>query len=233
MTNLSDYPHLTVHADGACEGNPGRGGWAAIFTHDDREVMRASGYDPDTTNNRMELTAAIEALKLVANAPSLPLTLISDSEYVVKGINEWMAAWKPRGWRTAAKKPVMNVEMWQALDALLVARTVAPVAKWVKGHNGDRWNEEADRLAVSAMTGEPSISVSAVKPINAMGDKLAALKHAHLLQRSAFGRLMELCGEASWDAAQSNRLKYLATEHAKATEESERALEAMESAAHG
>jgi ribonuclease HI len=131
-----------IHTDGACKGNPGPGGWGAVlrFGDEEREIF---GGEPSTTNNRMELTAVIEALTALKRR--CPVVLHTDSQYVQKGITEWIHAWKARGWRTAAKEPVKNVDLWKRLDALVVDHEIE--WKWVKGHAGDEGNERADALA--------------------------------------------------------------------------------------
>ncbi len=133
---------VEAFTDGACRGNPGPGGWGALlrFGEHERELW---GGEAETTNNRMELTAAIEALRALKEPCRVVLT--TDSEYVRKGITEWMEAWKRRGWRTAAKKPVKNVDLWQALDQESQRHEVD--WHWVKGHSGHRENEIADQLA--------------------------------------------------------------------------------------
>ena len=134
--------HVVVYTDGACKGNPGRGGWGAWLrwgTHE-RELF---GGEALTTNNRMELTAVIEALSALKR--SCEVTIHTDSEYVRKGITEWIHNWKRRGWMTADRKPVKNAELWQKLDALAQSHRVH--WRWVKGHSGDPGNERADALA--------------------------------------------------------------------------------------
>jgi len=133
---------IKIHTDGACRGNPGVGGWGAIlrFNGTEKEI---SGGELETTNNRMEMMAVIEALgALKENSDVL---LISDSQYVLKGINEWMPNWKKRGWKTAARKPVKNVDLWQKIDQLINEHDIE--WQWVKGHSGDPGNERADQLA--------------------------------------------------------------------------------------
>ena len=133
---------VEIFADGACKGNPGRGGWGALL-RTGAHVKEMYGGVPSTTNNRMELTAVIEALA----ALSRPCTVVvhTDSQYVQKGISEWIHGWKARGWKTAAKAPVKNVDLWQALDAAQARHTVE--WRWVRGHNGHEGNERADALA--------------------------------------------------------------------------------------
>ena len=133
---------VEVFTDGACRGNPGPGGWGALLRYGERE-RKMWGGDPETTNNRMELTAAIEALRALKEP--CRVTLTTDSEYVRKGITEWLDNWKRRNWRTAAKKPVKNVDLWQALDEQAQRHQIR--WHWVKGHSGHPENEIADELA--------------------------------------------------------------------------------------
>lgn len=135
---------VTIYTDGACKGNPGPGGWGALLLSGDTEKEMFGG-ELATTNNRMELTAVIEALTALKRPCSV--TLYLDSEYVRKGITEWIHGWKARGWRTAAKQPVKNVELWQKLDAVVSQSSHQITWKWVKGHAGDPGNERADALA--------------------------------------------------------------------------------------
>lgn len=133
---------IEIYTDGACRGNPGPGGWGVLLIADNyRKTMW--GGDSETTNNRMELTAAIEALNALRK-PSR-VTLHTDSKYVMDGIREWLPNWKRRGWKTAAKKPVKNQDLWQALDAATQRHEIDWI--WVKGHDGNPGNEEADALA--------------------------------------------------------------------------------------
>jgi len=137
--------HITVAFDGACKGNPGPGGYAAILVNNHtraEEIVRGS--EPETTNNRMELKAAIEALN--ALQPGAFVTMIGDSEYVLKGMTTWMPAWKARGWRTTKGKPVLNVELRQALDAA-AAQHAEVRWTWVRGHDGHALNERVDQIA--------------------------------------------------------------------------------------
>ena len=133
---------VEIYTDGACRGNPGPGGWGALLiAGKHRKTMH--GGEVDTTNNRMELTAAIEALNALKG--SRKVVLHTDSRYVMQGVTDWMDSWKARGWRTAAKKPVKNKDLWQALDKATTRHEIT--WKWVKGHDGDPGNEEADALA--------------------------------------------------------------------------------------
>ena len=141
-----DKNTVTIYTDGACSGNPGPGGWGAILIYGDHE-REVYGGDSETTNNRMELSAAIEAL----NALKRPcvIDLHTDSVYVKDGITKWINNWKKNGWRTANKKPVKNTELWQALDQALERHQVR--WHWVKGHAGHPLNERADELARTGM----------------------------------------------------------------------------------
>jgi ribonuclease HI len=131
-----------IFTDGACLGNPGPGGYAAVITIAGEE-QTIVGRDPTTTNNKMEMTAAIKALEAVSK--DLPIVIHSDSQYVIKGATEWLRGWKAKGWRKADGKPVMNQDLWQQMDALMVGREVT--WKWVKGHAGHPENERVDQLA--------------------------------------------------------------------------------------
>lgn len=137
---------VEIFTDGACRGNPGPGGWGALLRsgRNEREVW---GGEVETTNNRMELTAAIEALKALRHSCEVKLT--TDSVYVRDGITKWLANWEKNGWRTAAKKPVKNKELWQALSAEVARHSVQWF--WVKGHSGHPENERADQLANRAI----------------------------------------------------------------------------------
>ena len=141
-------PDNTVHifTDGACKGNPGPGGWGAILKYGDH-VKELKGYSPETTNNIMELTAVIEALKSLTRPCKIILT--TDSNYVKNGITEWIHSWKKKGWKTANKKPVKNKKYWQQLDVEVQRHTID--WKWVKGHSGHPENERADELANEAV----------------------------------------------------------------------------------
>jgi ribonuclease HI len=145
MTDLPQTAaHVVIYTDGACKGNPGPGGWGAMLTSGDT-VKELFGGEMGTTNNRMEMTAVIEALAALKRP--CRVTLYLDSEYVRKGITEWISGWKARGWRTAARQPVKNVDLWQKLDQLIGASGHVIEWRWVKGHAGDPGNERADALA--------------------------------------------------------------------------------------
>ena len=135
---------LVIYTDGACSGNPGPGGWGVLMQFGEKEKELYGG-EPDTTNNRMEMTATIEALRAVKPGFKGDITLWTDSTYVLKGITEWIHGWKKRGWKNAAKKPVKNVDLWQQLDEINSKFDVE--WKWVKGHAGVDGNERADELA--------------------------------------------------------------------------------------
>jgi len=133
---------VEIFTDGACRGNPGPGGWGALLRYGDNERTLCGG-EHETTNNRMELMAVIQGLSALQRA--CEVTVTSDSTYVLKGIQEWMPNWKKRGWKTASKKPVKNVDLWQQLDKLVELHTID--WQWVKGHSGHTENEIADQLA--------------------------------------------------------------------------------------
>ena len=132
---------IEIFTDGACSGNPGPGGWGVLIIDGDART-EMSGGESETTNNRMEMRAAIEALKATGDAPVI---LHTDSQYVKNGINEWIRGWKSNGWKTASKKPVKNKDLWQELDALTEGRDID--WRWIKGHSGHPGNERADELA--------------------------------------------------------------------------------------
>jgi ribonuclease HI len=137
---------VEIYTDGACRGNPGAGGWAALLRRGTQE-REIHGAEPHTTNNRMELTAVIRALEALRRP--VEARVYTDSEYVRRGITEWIAAWKARGWRTADKKPVKNQDLWERLDELAAAHRIE--WHWVRGHSGVEGNERVDRLANEAI----------------------------------------------------------------------------------
>ncbi len=137
---------VVIHTDGGCQGNPGPGGWAAVLRYG-KHRRELSGAEPHSTNNRMELRAAIEALNALREP--CQVTLHTDSQYLRQGITEWIEGWKRRGWRTTDKSPVKNEDLWRALDAARARHQVN--WHWVKGHHGDSANERCDRLAGEAI----------------------------------------------------------------------------------
>ena len=145
MPSPAQRPRVEIHTDGGADPNPGPGGWGAVL-RSRGHLIELSGYEPHTTNNRMELTAAIEALRSL-NTPC-EVDLYTDSQYLRRGITEWISGWQKRNWIRANGSPVVNVDLWKALDAQTQQHTVR--WHWVKGHRGNRWNERADRLATQA-----------------------------------------------------------------------------------
>ena len=152
---MSDSSPVEIFTDGACSGNPGPGGWGALLRAKGQE-KELSGGEPETTNNRMELTAAIRALEALTR--SCAVLLYTDSKYVMDGIEKWMPAWKARGWKTADKKPVKNQDLWEELDSQVQRHRVKFI--WVKGHAGHAENERVDELARLAV---PRYNASQIK----------------------------------------------------------------------
>jgi ribonuclease HI len=142
---MTELPLVEAFTDGACKGNPGPGGWGVVLRAGDKE-RELSGGEPETTNNRMELTAAIEALNALKRPCRVKLS--TDSRYVMDGLTKWIHGWRRNGWRTADKKPVKNAELWQALIDAAARHRVE--WEWVKGHAGHPENERADKLASDA-----------------------------------------------------------------------------------
>jgi ribonuclease HI len=149
---------VVIHTDGACSGNPGPGGWGAILAFGDREKELMGG-EPDTTNNRMELMAAISALEALKRPCAVDL--YTDSEYLRNGITKWIVGWKRNGWRTASKQPVKNVDLWKRLDAAITRHQVH--WRWVKGHAGHAMNERADQLARDGLIAARAGALGAMK----------------------------------------------------------------------
>ena len=148
---------LVIYSDGACSGNPGPGGWAALLHYPDGRKRELGGAVADTTNNRMEILAAIEGLKAADTTDAV--VMITDSEYLRKGITEWIHNWKRRGWMTAAKKPVLNQDLWRQLDTL---NNRAVEWRYTKGHAGDPGNERCDELAHAFSQGyDPELQTTA------------------------------------------------------------------------
>ena len=138
---------ITIYTDGACSGNPGPGGWGAILCWNGHE-KEISGGETETTNNRMEMMAVIQGLGALKKEGA-DVTIYTDSKYVQEGVQKWLAGWKARGWKTAAKKPVKNQDLWERIDSVLSRHQVEFI--WVKGHAGHEMNERVDKLAVSAI----------------------------------------------------------------------------------
>ncbi len=143
---MDSKEYIDVYTDGACSGNPGKGGWGVYIQIENQEVELNGSMD-NTTNNRMELTAVIEALKHLKNKSNI--NLFTDSKYVMQGIEEWIHKWKKNNWKTSKKESVKNKELWVELDELVSMHDIS--WNWVKGHSGDHGNERADYLATSAM----------------------------------------------------------------------------------
>jgi ribonuclease HI len=144
---------LLIYSDGSCVGNPGPGGWAARIKYPDGRIRELGGSCADTTNNRMEMYAALQGLQVAGDAPSI--CVVTDSEYLRRGITSWIHQWKRRGWRTATKKPVLNQDLWQALDLL-----TGPRVRWeyTRGHAGDPDNQRCDDLAQAfSRGGQPQL----------------------------------------------------------------------------
>jgi ribonuclease HI len=144
QTMTTEKQSVVIYTDGACKGNPGPGGWGALLRADGLEKELFGG-ELGTTNNRMEMMAVIQALEALKR-PCV-ITLYIDSQYVLKGMTEWLPGWKAKGWKTATKQPVKNVDLWQRLDALVNTAGHQIDWRWVKGHAGDPGNERADGLA--------------------------------------------------------------------------------------
>jgi len=143
---------MEVYTDGGCSGNPGPGGWAYVIIDrsGDGESLENWGAEESTTNNRMELQAVIAALQYIRGVGKVPeISIHTDSQYVQKGITEWIKEWKSRGWKTSAKKPVKNQDLWQRLDTLSAGLSITWV--WVKGHAGNKYNERCDLLTQKAI----------------------------------------------------------------------------------
>lgn len=155
--------HVIIHSDGGCQGNPGPGAWAAVLRYGPH-VKEISGAVPATTNNRMELQAAIQALRSLKQACRIDFH--TDSQYLRKGISEWITGWKAKGWKTSTKQPVKNADLWQALDAASAPHQIT--WKWVKGHAGDADNERCDTLAAEA--------ISKLRATTSRGELQTALK---------------------------------------------------------
>lgn len=147
IESAEPMPTVYLYTDGACSGNPGPGGWAYILKHPaSGKERKDAGAEVETTNNRMELRAVIEGLAALSRPTRVELT--SDSQYVLKGLKEWLKGWKAKGWKTANKQPVKNRDLWEALDGLTQQHELN--FHWIRGHQGHAENEECDRMAVEA-----------------------------------------------------------------------------------
>lgn len=148
--------YITIHSDGSCLNNPGRGGWAAAVRRyaDDQEIKKVilSGHNPNTTNNRMEMNAALRGLRKIKRDETAQITVFSDSQLLVKGMTEWLPKWQRKAWRSSSGKPVENRDLWEALVAVCEGLNVRWA--WVRGHNGDARNEEVDAIAFAAANGK-------------------------------------------------------------------------------
>lgn len=144
---------IIIYTDGAARGNPGKAGWGVAVLKDGKELFEAGGRSEHATNNQMELTAAIEAMRYLKNNKIDEAVIFADSKYVILGITEWIFGWQKNGWRNAAKKPVVNRELWEELWTLSQGLKL----KWeyVEGHSGDKWNDRVDLIATSFADGEP------------------------------------------------------------------------------
>ena len=181
---------VAAATDGACSGNPGPGGWGALIRFEDGSVEEFGGHEPSTTNNRMELQAALALLQRLKDLPRHPdLTLRTDSKYLIDGLGSWMAGWKRKGWKTAAGKPVLNQDLWQALEQ---ARLADVPLSYVKGHSGDPDNERVERSAVAYARGQsltpmPSPTPMAPPDDPAPPELLRLLSRLELAERLAEG----------------------------------------------
>ncbi len=146
---MSQLPYVVIYTDGACSGNPGPGGWGSVVVREDLEVYELGGGENPTTNNRMEVSAALHALRSVA-AVELPVHLYTDSTYLIRGITQWIWGWRRNGWKTAEGKEVVNRDLWEELSRVVSARSTGCKVewKWVRGHTGHDGNERCDAIAV-------------------------------------------------------------------------------------
>jgi len=184
---MSDtLPSVTIYTDGGCRPNPGPGGWGAVVLHPDSKPIEMNGADPKATNNRMELQAAIEALRSLDGPHRVEL--FTDSQYVRKGVTEWMTKWRATGWKTAGKKDVANRDLWEALNDEIKRHKI--IWRWVKGHAGDEWNERADQLASAAMPRAP-LPVDDPKAVHLF----TAVAHSGKQDAGAWAVLMSFRGE--------------------------------------
>ena len=186
-TRVGSPAGIELWTDGACKGNPGPGGWGAILLIPDQPAVELSGYEPATTNNRMELTAVIEGLRYLPNR-SASVTVHTDSQLVVKGMTEWIGGWQRKNWRKSDGDPVLNAELWQAL--LVESQRLGQVRwQWVRGHSGVPLNERADQLAVQAIErrGASPSPVPGLAPAAMTSAELALLRDLEQRVRRALG----------------------------------------------
>ncbi len=184
MTPDQSPPRVVAAAcDGACSGNPGPGGWGSLLRFEDGSVQEFGAADPATTNNRMELKAALVLLESLKDLPCHPsLTIRTDSRYVIDGFSKWMAGWKRKGWRTASGSPVLNRELWEALDR---ARLPGVPFTYVKGHSGDPDNDRCDAIAVAfAKGGRPALAQASPKAAPVQGRSISAAGAAGLAAKA-------------------------------------------------
>ena len=180
-----DLPRATIYTDGGCRPNPGPGGWGAVVLRSGAEPVELNGGVPEATNNRMELQAAIEALRFLDGPHRVEL--VTDSEYLRKGVTEWLEGWRANGWRTAGKKDVANRDLWQILVDEISRHRIS--WRWVRGHTGNEWNERADRLASAAMP-RPPLPVDDPEAVHIF----TAVAHSSKLDAGAWAVLMSFRG---------------------------------------
>ena len=184
MTN--SLPSVIIYTDGGCRPNPGPGGWGVVVLRRGTEPTELSGAEEEATNNRMELTAAIEALRSLEGSHAVEL--ITDSQYLRKGVTEWMKGWRARGWKTASKKNVANRDLWEAIDREIARHEIE--WRWVKGHAGNEWNERADELA-SAQIPRPELPVEDFDAVHVF----AAVAHSGKADAGAWAVLFSFRGQ--------------------------------------
>ncbi len=184
-------PKIRIYTDGGAKPNPGRGGWGAVFVNEKRKIVRElQGGEDETTNNRMELTAAIVALESLEEPHEVALH--TDSKYLQNGITQWLAGWRKRGWLTSGKQPVQNRDLWERLDAALATHDIT--WSWVRGHSGNRFNERADRLATA---GRRTATRAAAKQVQQSERSEQGVDLVHLF---AAGTCNAQTGEGGWGA---------------------------------
>lgn len=183
---------LTIYTDGSCNPNPGSGGWGYVVFEDSCEPVEVCGGMKETTNNQMELTAAVMALQSLESRAEI--TMYTDSQYVRKGITSWIKGWKRNGWLNSSRKPVKNKELWQALDKACADHIIS--WKWVKGHSGNAGNELADRLAEQGRQKAISGNVSSIRKVDALTPLQVCLKEISSMSASDLDILSQACASA-------------------------------------